>query len=590
MDQVLTSALIDKMIPAFGWMLIHSLWEGLLFATIAGVVLMLTKKSSAAYRYNLALILFMGFIGACAFTFILEWNSGAAPGTVKPLLPGNSGTIAPALFFSNAHGLKQLVKTLTDYFSANEPLLVLIWFIIFLFKSVKMMACLVYNQQIRTRQVSQPSEFWVKTAAAFAEKLQIKKAVRLLQSGYIKMPVVVGHLKPIILIPAGILARLPAEQVEAILLHEMAHIRRNDYFVNFLQNITETIFFFNPGLLWISSILREERENCCDDIALEQTQNKVGFVQALISFKEHEMYGSSYAVAFPGKKNYLLRRVSRIMSNKNMNFGPGERIFFICSVLILSALMTAASVAQIKEYAKTGFAKTHAVVAPVAVVNQKSGAVTNSAAMRAIRVKLKYAQVKARLEMQSGITGILGKTEPADDVSAIIPSTAAVAQVSNQQKLSDKEQGEKDQVQARKDQAQAKLDQAQAIKDREDALKDQAQALKDQAQARIDEAQAKAGQDGLKSKEQVRTDKRQERVSVNEEQVRLNQEQAIRNKEQARLNQIQEQKNREQVARNQEQARKNQEQALKNLQQDQKNQEQAEKNREQAEKNNVSVQ
>ncbi len=545
MNQVLISALIDKMIPAFGWMLIHSLWEGLLFATIAGVALMLTKKSSAAYRYNLALLLFVGFIGTCALTFILEWNNSAAPGTLKPLLPGNGGTIAPALFFSNVHGLKQLVKTLTDYFSANEPLLVLIWFIIFLFKSVKMMACLVYNQQIRTRQVSEPSEFWVKTVAAFAEKSQIKKAVKLLQSGYIKMPVVVGHLKPIILIPAGILASLPAEQVEAILLHELAHIRRNDYFVNFLQNIAETVFFFNPGLLWISSILREERENCCDDIALEQTQNKVGFVQALISFKEHELYGSSYAVAFPGKKNYLLRRVTRIMSNKNMNFGPGERLFFICSILILSVLMTAASVAQIKEYAKTGFGKTHVVVAPVTEVSQKAVLISNNNTVRAIRAKIKHAQVKARLEMRSGIAGIMGKTEPASAVSAIVQTTSAVARVNNQPKLSDQEEAGKDQIQARKDQEQAKLDQAQAMKDRADALKDQGQALKDQEQARIDEAQAKAEQDEVKSKEhvQVRTEKKQERVTVNEEQARLNQEQAIRNKEQARRNQIQEQKN-----------------------------------------------
>jgi len=587
MDQVFTSAIIDKMIPAFGWMLIHSLWEGLLFATVAGVVLMLTKKSGAAYRYNLALFLFVGFIAACVFTFILEWNNNAVPGTLKPLMPGNSSIIAPALFFSNAHGIKQLVKTLTDYFSANEPLLVLIWFIIFLFKSVKMMACLVYNQQIRTRQVSEPSEFWVKTVATFAEKLQIKKAVRLLQSGYIKMPVVVGHLKPIILIPAGILASLPAEQVEAILLHELAHIRRNDYFVNFLQNIAETVFFFNPGLLWISSILREERENCCDDIALEQTQNKVGFVQALISFKEHEMYGSSYAVAFPGKKNYLLRRVSRIMSNKNMNFGPGERIFFIGSILILSVLMTAASVAQIKEYAKTGFGKSHAVAAPVAVISQKSVSVTYSASTRAIRAKLKHAQVKARLEMQSGIAGITEKTGPAEAISTI---AQPIAPVNNQPKLSDQEEAEKDQLQARKDQEQAKIDEAQALRDRAEALKDQEQALKDQAQALIDEKQAKAEQDALKGKVQVRTDKRQELVTMNEEQARLNQEQAIRNKEQARRNQIQEQRNQDQVARNQEQAKKNQQQALKNQEQARLNQIQEQKNREQAEKNNVSVQ
>jgi bla regulator protein BlaR1 len=334
------STIADKIVPAFGWMLIHSLWEGLLFAIIAGTVLMLAKKAGAALRYNIVLVLFAAFVVTCAFTFILELDRASAT-ALKPLIPGGDGALVPALFFGNIHSIKQLVKIFTDYFAANEPLVVMVWFVFFLFKSVKMYACLVYNQQIRNRQVVEPSAFWQQKASIFAEKLQLKRAVKLLQSGYIKMPVVVGHLKPVILIPIGLMASLPVEQVEAILLHELAHIRRNDYFVNFLQNIAEAVFFFNPGLLWISSLLREERENCCDDIALAQTQNKVGFVQALISFKEHELYGSAYAVAFPGKKNYLLRRVSRIIGNKNMAFGFGERIFLVGSIIIFSVFVTA---------------------------------------------------------------------------------------------------------------------------------------------------------------------------------------------------------------------------------------------------------
>ena len=246
MNLLLISTTMDKIIPAFSWTLIHSLWQGLLLAIISGAVLMLSKRSTAAYRYNAALLLFMAFLGICASTFAWEWNSEASQ-TIVPPLAGTIGANVSALFFSNVHDVKQLIKTFTDYFSANAPFIVLIWFVVFLFKSVKMIACLVYNQRIRTRQIYEPDQFWVDVIGRFSEKLQIKKAVRLLQSGYIKVPVVIGHLKPVILIPVGLLAGLPAEQVEAILLHELAHIRRNDYFINFYKILLKPCSFLTPA-------------------------------------------------------------------------------------------------------------------------------------------------------------------------------------------------------------------------------------------------------------------------------------------------------------------------------------------------------
>ena len=487
MHLLLISTTMDKMISAFSWMLIHSLWQGLLLAIVTGAVLMLTKKLTAAYRYNLALVLFGVFISSCVFTFMWEWDSASSQ-TILPPLADSIGVNVSALFSGNVHDVKQLTQTFINYFSANAPLIVLLWFVFFLFKSVKMMACLVYNQRIRTRQVSLPAVFWTDTVATLSEKLQIKKAVKLVQSGYIKMPVVIGHLKPIILIPAGLLAGLPAEQVEAILLHELAHIRRNDYFVNFLQNIAEAIFFFNPGLLWISSLLREERENCCDDIALEQTNNKKGFVQALISFKEHELYGSNYATAFPGKKNYLLRRVTRILSNKNKTFGLGEKIFFIGSVLLLSVFVTATTVAQIKEYSE---ARLKPPVNTITRVTQQSIAVIPKIEAKKTRVVIKHTHISAKQKMQDGIYGIKEKSEAAVAVMARVeptpPTEPVVVPV-------DKQQAESDQIQARKDQAQAILDQQQAVKDQAEALKDQAQARLDQAQAMKDQAQAKLDQ------------------------------------------------------------------------------------------------
>jgi len=589
MNLTLINTALNKIIPAFGWMLIHSLWEGLFFAIIAGAVLMLAKRSIAAYRYNLILVLFAAFIISCVFTFVYEWNIAAST-AIKLSIPGNKGFMVPALFLGNAHGLKQFVKIFTAYFEANEPLLVLAWFVFFLFKSVKMLACLFYNQQIRVRQVAAAPALWIEKITVYSEKLQIKRAVNLLQSGYIKVPVVVGHLKPLILMPVGLLAGLPVAQVEAILLHELAHIRRNDYFVNFLQNMAEAVFFFNPGLLWISSLLREERENCCDDIALSQTKNKTDFVQALISFKEHELYGSAYTVAFPGKKNYLLRRVNRIISNKNMSFGFGEKIFFIASILLLSALITAASAGQIKEYSKSAFGRNLAVATRIESINRKKENIAKKIkTVEAIGAQMSRAQAKARAKMVNGISGIKKKTEP----QTVIPSKAGLAPsiVNNQHATApDRTDVVAKAGRVRKDQEQAKLDQLQAMSDQYQAAKDQAQAMSDQAQALKDQALATKNAQVQKDENKLQKNERVGQAARNAEQVRLNQvqekknqEQVVRNQQQVRLNQIQQEKNQEQAIRNQEQAARNQEQAWLN-------QIQAAKNQQQAMKNKVRVQ
>lgn len=510
---VFISSTLNRIISAFSWMLIHSLWQGLLLAIIAGVALVIAKKATAAYRYNMALILFMLFIVTCALTFVYEWTSATTPTALTPLA-SNIAVNASSLFF-DAHRVKQMVNSFTGYFSANAPFIILIWFMVFLFKSVRMISCMAYNQRIKNYQVYQPSKYWTDKVNSYAKKLNIGKAVKILQSGYIKVPVVVGHLKPVILIPAGLLAGLPVEQVEAILLHEIAHIKRNDYFVNFLQNIAEAVFFFNPGLLWISSVLREERENCCDDVAVAHTNNRVEFVQALISFKEHELYGSAYSTAFPGKKNYLMRRVARLLNNKDKTFGTGEKIFFGLSVLILSVLVTTVTVAQVKDIVKNK--ERHAVssVTKHTVSFSETVIKKEAALVRAIHNTLRSkppteipyatperADEHAEMQQTENVAAITLPVKQNLTGKDAAEADRRQTELDKQQAIRDREQAVRDQQQAKKDQEQSVRDQAQARKDQEQAVRDQAQAkieqeqaMRDQIQARKDQEQAKRDQE-----------------------------------------------------------------------------------------------
>lgn len=507
-----SNTISHSLIQAFSWMLIHSLWQGMLLAVISAVVMLLTKKTSAAVRYNLVLVQFILFIGACVFTFAWEWSKPQQQSMVQF---GNAiGGRASALFSLNTDGIRAFANTCVGYFTANAPMVVLLWLVFFLFRSVRMLRGLIFINTAKHRQVSEPTDYWRNRVEQLCEKLQLKRAVKLLESGYVKMPMVIGHLKPVILIPVGLLAGLPPEQVEAVLLHELAHIRRHDYFVNFLQTIAETVFFFNPGLLWISALLRDERENCCDDIAIAQTKNKREFIQALISFKEHSIYGANYAVAFPGKKNQLLQRVSRILDNKNQTVTPGERAFLIGGVIVLSAIIATAAIAQIRKVNYPENSSAH-------VYKQEQRAVQSAATQSAAIVKqadkprhLKRKYIAdVQKPVQTNESAVMANAEPAtphEQVEADALTAKQRAEQENQQILADKAQFNREQEQSKRDQEQARLDQEHSKTDQEQARRDQEQAMRDQAQAKLDQEQAERDQvQARRDQEQAKRDQLQ---------------------------------------------------------------------------------
>jgi len=568
----------QHIIQAFSWMLIHSLWQGLLLAVVTAVILLSTKRSGARLRYNLVAVQFLLFIAACCCTFVWEWYQTPAK-TIAPLA-GAIGNEASQWFHLDAESIRRFAQTCISYFTANAPMVVLLWSVLFVFRSVRMMGSLVYIHRAKNRYTFAPPANWQQRVGVLCEKLQINKAVRLLESGYVKVPMVIGHLKPVILMPVGLLAGLPAEQVEAVLLHELAHIRRHDYVVNFLQTLTETVFFFNPGLLWISSLLRDERENCCDDIALEQTKNKREFVQALISFKEHSLNTDQYAVAFPGKKNHLLHRVSRIMSDRNQTLGPSEKVFFMMGIVILSLVVATAAIAQIRtaDY-KAAKEKINSILF--------TGA-TTPATKRVHQLKKAYpykpvakpAGPESQVEYTSmaygsatAETSLKEQKEQAEKVEVAEleqrkrDQDQAIRE--QQQAKRDQEQGVRDQHEAKIQQDQAAKDQQQAKRDQEQAERDQEQAIRDQQQARIDQEQAKRDQEQAardkqmaKINEEQRTNDTQNKVGIG--QAKSNAEQARRNTAQAVKNAIQDERNKVQERANAEQAKKNEEQAKAN--------------------------
>jgi len=143
-----------------------------------------------------------------------------------------------------------------------------------------------------------------------SRRLALSRPVRLLESAVLDVPVALGLLKPAVLLPVSTLTGLSIRQIEALLAHELAHVRRNDYLVNLLQSAAETLFFFHPAVWWVSRRIRAERENCCDDLAVFATGDARVYAGALVDLEERRAGRTTLALAADGGD--LLRRVARL--------------------------------------------------------------------------------------------------------------------------------------------------------------------------------------------------------------------------------------------------------------------------------------
>lgn len=334
----------DSVIKAVSWTLIHSLWLGLAAALLAGLTVLLTKKSTSAIRYNLLAGLSVAFLVTIGFIFYSEFETQASALQADKLVQSTIQT--PHLVSVSTKGMveeadppRQTLSMISSFISNYGSWIVLSWFVIFLFKCIRMTADLRQVYRARNYQTISPPEMWQKRVSELQVLLHIKRGVKLLESKLVTVPSVTGFFKPVILVPVGLLNNIPQDQVEAILLHELAHIRRSDYAVNLMQTFMEILFFFNPGILWVSSLLKDERENCCDDLAISVTNNKKEFVNALVSFQEYNMNSQRFALQFGDKKMKLADRAKRILFNTNKMLSIREKYVLSASVAMSVILL-----------------------------------------------------------------------------------------------------------------------------------------------------------------------------------------------------------------------------------------------------------
>lgn len=338
MEFKLINLLPENWLHALGATLFHSLWLGVILALLAGLVMFTTRKASAVMRYNLLTICLVLFVVAIFFTFCRELQKPVGSGADQVVinLPETGQPVIANVQQDMYSGLNKILSL----WNAYAYQIVLIWFLIICGKSIQLMVGLNGVYHLRKHKTYAAGKKWDEKLAVLAEKLGLSQSVKIMQSGIAQAPMVVGHFKPLILIPLGLLTGLSDAEVEAILAHELAHIKRKDYLVNLLQSFIEIVFFFNPAVLWVSQLIKTEREHCCDDLAIASVSDRKNYVQALIICQEFKQRAPAYAMAITGKKGSLLHRASRMLFNTNSTLNKMEKTILtiaLVSVVVCSA-------------------------------------------------------------------------------------------------------------------------------------------------------------------------------------------------------------------------------------------------------------
>lgn len=341
----MNSWLSPSLVGSLGWTLVHFLWQGTLVALALAAVLRLLRRHSANARYLAGCIALVTMLAAPMLTLRHAANRRSFPAVAheeRLATPYNAPDAiensAPSkIVAASAH----ISHRTNDFFQRIEtvfPWLVAGWMFGVMALSLRLLGGWVQIRRLKRNATSAMDVFRHEKRAKLARSLGIARPISLMHCALTEVPTVIGWLKPMILFPAGCLTGLSPAQFEAILAHELAHIRRHDYLVNLLQSAIETLLFYHPAVWWVSRRIREERENCCDDLAVEVCGDRVVYARALAALEEARLAPAAFALAASGSP--LLPRIRRLAgkSANNRNCSPWPLAGIVA--LMLLALLT----------------------------------------------------------------------------------------------------------------------------------------------------------------------------------------------------------------------------------------------------------
>jgi len=352
---ILKNILSQEIIQNLGWTLLHFIWQAAAIGLLLAIVLRLLHKSSANLRYiiacmALALIVLMPIVTIRMVDVPVE--------TIEPVKLVSADLSKAGVETQGVVEMPQMqsppaqaavtppVPLKDRFIEAVEPALPFIvvgWLLGVFCLSIWHLGGWAQLQRLRRKMVKQVAERVNQRLKHLAEKLGIKRTVEIAESALVQVPAVVGWLRPVILLPATALTGLTAWQLEAILAHELAHIKRCDYLVNMLQTAVEILGFYHPAVWWVSHKIRAERENCCDDLAVAVSGDRVAYARALTSM---EQVRTGYTLAVAADGGGLFQRIRRLLAKDHANQTKISWLPSAIAIMLIASLLIPVSFAM----------------------------------------------------------------------------------------------------------------------------------------------------------------------------------------------------------------------------------------------------
>lgn len=300
---------------ALGWTLLHAVWQGFALVLPTAVILHLLRNRSGALRYRVGVLTLLAQVMTSVVTFLYYYKPGVAP---------NRLVLASAPVQALPLQWQMVARTIPWHQQAQQFLenhlsqFVLIYLIGVAVFGLRLAGGWLYLQRLSRTAVHPADLYLTELINRLRLALAIRPAVQVRESVRIVVPMVVGVLNPVLLLPFGLATQLSVQELEAVLAHELAHVKRHDYAVNLLQSVVEVLYFFHPALWWLSARVREEREHCCDDLAVQACGgNGRVLAQALARVEELRLAQfepmPALAMALATNRQQLLHRVRRVL-------------------------------------------------------------------------------------------------------------------------------------------------------------------------------------------------------------------------------------------------------------------------------------
>jgi len=366
--------------------LLHFVWQGAALAAGAFLLMAALKRARPQVRYAALLALLCAMAVCPVATWVIIQPHGesivATRGTSAAKNETSAGTHSPdAVRTHNAeqradlpldgrdeesttavhHVARPIVPNglateVDAWLRRYRPWIAMTWLLGVSLLALRLAVGLCVAEQIRRRGLALTAESVQEVVLRLAGQLGIRRPVRVFESSLAAAPTLVGWLSPVILLPASALCGLTPVQLRAILAHELAHVRRHDYLVNLLQTVVETLLFYHPAVWWVSRSIRQEREHCCDDMAVELCGDRIVYARALASLEERR--AASWALSVGANGGTLAARIRRIVgqteSSSNHHPAPTAVVFVLlfvcCSLLHVLPAATAAARPVVAEY------------------------------------------------------------------------------------------------------------------------------------------------------------------------------------------------------------------------------------------------